>query len=136
MNQHLVFYDGSCGLCDLIVRFLLDQDSKKIFLFAPLNGQTAKRELQSLPESLKREDSLVLIENFGTKSQQIHVLAKGAFRIAWLLGGGWTLLGSFFYLPGFLTNWGYRLIAKHRHRFFSNDACRLPDQKDQSRFLP
>lgn len=132
MPKHLVFYDGECGLCDHFVQFLLKYDKKAQFAFAPLQGETAKRLLVSVP----KEDSLVLIENYTSQNREVYQLGKGAFRILWLLGGPFRLLGWPFFFPPFFYNWGYRLIAKHRHQFFSSDVCQLPDPNKKDLFLP
>lgn len=136
MDKHLVFYDGSCGLCDHVVQFLLKHDHKGIFLFAPLQGSTALSTIQKLPEEYKRLDSLILLENYQSDHQESYVLGQGAFRILWLLGGPWKLLGWISYLPPILYNWGYRLVASNRHHFFSAEKCILPDEKNKNRFLP
>lgn len=135
-QKHLVFYDGQCGLCDYVVQFILRNDEKKIFLFAPLQGETAKVVLKDLPDEYKQLDSLVLIENYQGQDQQFLVMGKAAFRILWLLGGRWALMGLYSFLPSYLYDWGYRFVAQNRHRFFDKDACMLPTVKSKDRFLP
>lgn len=133
-HKHLVFYDGECGLCDHIVQFLLSVDKKEKFLFAPLQGKTAAELLQELPEQYKQVDSLILVENYGTERQHFYVLGKAAFRICWLLGGFWAIPGAISFLPAFLYNWGYRLVARNRKHFLS-ETCILPKTQYRNRFL-
>lgn len=132
MPKHLVFYDGTCGLCDHAVQFVLKHDQKQEFAFAPLQGKTAKELLKFVPQ----EDSLVLIEDYQTQDRKIYQLGEGAFRIMWLLGGGFYFLGWPFFFPSFLYNWGYRFVASHRHQLFPQDSCQLPDPTMKDRFLP
>lgn len=134
--KHLVFYDGQCGLCDQVVQFILLRDKQGVFGFAPLQGKTAEEKLISLPESLKNFDSIILIEDFNTSLQKISVLGYAALRILWLIGGRWALIGWISFLPPFLYNWAYRLVAKYRHRFFPQGVCILPDPALRERFLP
>lgn len=129
--KHLVFYDGACGFCDHVVQWLIRHDKSGIFLFAPLKGETADIFLQGI----SREDSLVLIENFQTPHQKMFLFGQAAFRILWLLKGPWMLLGWINFLPPCLYNWGYTLVAKNRHHFFSSDVCSLPDPSLKDRFL-
>lgn len=129
--KHLLFYDGTCGLCDHAVQFVLKRDKNALFLFAPLQGTTAKKWIQQ-PLG---EDSLLLIENMNAPNEKRLLLAQGAFRILWLLGGIWALPGLLSFLPGFLFNWAYRLVAKNRHRLFSKEVCILPDPAQRARFL-
>lgn len=136
IGKHLVFYDGQCGLCDHVVQFLLKVDGKKEFLFAPLQGETASKRLQNVPESVKKADSLILLENYQSQNEKLYIFGHGAFRIAWLLGGYWRLLGWLSFLPPVLYNWGYQLVARYRHRIFRADVCRLPEKSEENRFLP
>lgn len=133
-GQNLIFYDGQCGLCDRTVQLLLDVDKDRIFKFAPLQGSTAKALLQDVPNEIKTADSLILIEQFETDNKKIYILAKAALHICWLLGGWWMLLGWISFLPGFLYNWVYRIIAKNRTKIFSQ-SCILP-RPTSDRFLP
>ncbi|CAF23415.1 thiol-disulfide oxidoreductase DCC family protein [Candidatus Protochlamydia amoebophila] len=138
MNEckHLVFYDGECGLCDSLVQFLIKIDHDKQFAFAPLQGETAKQRLSHLPFTARNIDTLIFIENFKSPHFKICISSQAVFRICWLIGKGWTFLGLLYFLPSFLFDWIYRLVARYRHRFMSKAECPLPlsDQKD--RFFP
>ncbi|MFI0435780.1 MAG: thiol-disulfide oxidoreductase DCC family protein [Parachlamydiaceae bacterium] len=133
---HLVFYDGECGLCDRVVQLLIAQDQQRLFVFASLQGKTASQYLSHLPAAIRFTDSLILIENYRSSSPRVHILAKGALRIAWLLGWPWLLVGWLSFFPGWVFGWVYRLIASHRHYFFSKTTCIVPLAEDQERFLP
>jgi predicted DCC family thiol-disulfide oxidoreductase YuxK len=134
--SHLVFYDGACGLCDRVVQFVFKEDKKKLFAFAPLQGDTASQYLKNLPPEIRFSDSLILIENYRSPYPRVYILAKGALRIAWLLGWPWMLMGWLSFFPGWFFNWSYRLIANNRHRFFPNDQCFIPPANQKERFLP
>lgn len=134
--SHLVFYDGECGLCDRIVQTLLKVDKHECLAFAPLQGETASRYLKDLPSEYKGVDSLILIENYHSESHKIYIRSKAAFRICWLIGGSWVLIGWLSFLPAFFFDWAYRLVAKNRHRLFPQTACILPRPDQKHRFLP
>ncbi len=133
---HLVFYDGSCGLCDRIVQFLLKEDRQKLFVFAPLQGETASIFLKNLPPEMRFTDSLILIEHYKSPYPRVSILGKGALRIAWLLGWPWLCIGWLSFLPGWMFDWAYRLVAKNRHRFFPQTECIIPNAEQRDRFLP
>lgn len=136
MNEHLVFYDGPCGFCNRVVRFLIKADHEKHFLFAPLQGETAKDILKNLPPEIKQEDSLILVENFQQSNRKFYILARGVFQIFWLLGGFWSLIGSLSFLPSFLYDWGYRLVARNRQLFKKPSECPILSPEEKNRFLP
>jgi len=135
MSRHLLFYDGECGLCDRAVQFVLKHDRKKEFIFAPLQGVTAVKELAQLPPELKTIDSLILLQDYGTPEQEITTHGRGAMRICWLLGGWWALIGWKSFLPSWPFDVAYRFVARNRHRLFSQ-ACIVPDPEHRERFLP
>lgn len=135
-SDHLVFYDGTCGLCDQIVQLILHYDTRETFSFAPLEGSTAKKMLEAVPPEMKTADSLILIEDYRSSNPKFFILGKGALRICWLLGGFWAVPGILSWLPPFFYDWSYRLLAKNRHRFFKNTSCFVPKQELQHRFLP
>jgi len=136
--MHLVFYDGECGLCDHVVQWLLKVDQSHQFLFAPLNGETAAKKLQNVPERVKTADSIILIENYQQTDEVTYIYGKAALRICWLLGGGWAILGILSFIPSFFYDWVYWIVAKIRYQVFGKKTvCSLPETPiDKSRFLP
>lgn len=53
-----------------------------------------------------------------------------------LLGGGWRLVRILLWIPRFLRDPLYRLIAHYRYRLFGkHDSCLLPDEKWKTKFL-
>ena len=135
-GQDLIFYDGECGLCDMVVQFVLLRDKQKRYVFAPLQGETALELLKDLPSEYKQLDSLVLVENYASKARKYYVMGRGAFRIAWNLGGLWALVGWLNFLPPVLYDWGYRWVARNRYRLFGKIFCVIPDYSQKGRFLP
>ena len=111
--QHLIFFDDGCSLCRKSIRLILDIDHDEIFSFAPLDGNTAARELPRVLKGWQKEDSLVLLENYGTLKQKLWLRGRAVFRIFWLLGDFWTLLGWLCFVP-IGVDFLYRIIARHR----------------------
>jgi predicted DCC family thiol-disulfide oxidoreductase YuxK len=128
MGKHILFYDSTCGMCHRAVQFTLLKDRNKSFVFAPLNGETAKE--YPLPDV----DSLILVENFDDPEKQaIYTFGKGFLRTMRHLGGLWRL---FSYLPAFPVDIAYRWIAKRRYKWFESPNCPIPSNSDKKRFLP
>ncbi len=126
--MNIVFYDGTCPLCNRAVRFLLAVDKKRVFYYAPLEGETAADKLKNLRSKHPNLDTLVLYQD----ENRISIEGKAVFRIFWLLGGKYALIGWLSFLPSFLFDLIYRFIACYRFKLFSK---KTPITKTD-RFLP
>lgn len=135
MATETVFYDGDCGLCHRTVRFVLRRDPDgRAFRFAPLGGETFRRELDedrraSLPDSIAvyTEDGRLLTRSDGT----VHILRR--------LGGVWGVLGALLsVVPRVLRDAAYDAVARIRHRLFSRPdaACPVASPALRARFDP
>jgi len=129
-----IFYDGHCGLCHGLVRFVLSEDqSADPFSFAPLQGEAIK---QSITEGARAglPDSVVVVE------QNKNVLTRSTAVIYVLkrLGGLWFLGGAMLSLiPRALRDVGYDAIASVRKRIFgtTEEVCPLLPRALRARFL-
>ena len=130
-GRPIVFFDGDCTICNASVDFILRHDKRDEFLFAPLQGETARSLLPPLPAN-SDDWSMMLIDERGTFDR-----SDAALRVAARLGGSWSLAGLALHLPRWLRDGVYRFIARNRHGFFGDrDICRVPTEAEQPRFLP
>ena len=127
-NRKIVFFDGVCHACHFAVKVILRFDRKKVFYFAPLQGELASR----LTGARAKELDTLVVYAFGVT----RVKSEALFYIAKNLGGVFWLLMPFKILPRFLTDGVYDLFAKYRYRVFGKfDSCVLPSKADLERFL-
>lgn len=111
----IIFYDGTCPLCNRAVRFLLAADKKQQFYYAPLEGETAAEKLKDFRSKRPDLDTLVLYQN----AEHILIEGRAILRILWHMGGLYAWIGWLSFLPTFPFDWAYRLIAFNRFRLFS-----------------
>ena len=127
MSANIVFFDGTCNLCNGFVDFLIRREPS--FSFAPLQGVTAQKVL---PEELKHGLSTIIYYRDGDFLKQSEAIAY-IFKdigFSWL----WLLMRV---LPKSFTNSIYRFISKRRYRLFGKrESCRLPKKEEQVYFLP
>lgn len=127
-----MLYDGVCGLCHRTVAWLLKRDREKQFHFAPLQGATAARLRELYPDIPTDLDTVVYVED-----GRVHVRAKAFLYAARHLPRPWRWAYHVRWLPRFLVNPFYWLVARTRYRIFGKlDACQVPDVADRSRLLP
>ncbi len=131
MNErpNIVLFDGVCNLCNGAVQFILARDDAKYFSFASLQSVVGQ-ELQKQYGVLENVDSIVLVENGKayTHSDAALGIAKHLHGLSWI--------SAFAFVPKFLRDWFYNLLAKNRYRLFGKrESCWLPTPELRSRFL-
>jgi predicted DCC family thiol-disulfide oxidoreductase YuxK len=118
----IVFYDGACGLCHRIVRFILAEDRQAVFRLAPLQGRFFEQTVgAAMRESLP--DSIVV----RTADGRLLSRARGSIEIGAALGGIWRLLSMIAAcLPQRLADGAYDRIAAARRGLFAPPATTCP----------
>jgi predicted DCC family thiol-disulfide oxidoreductase YuxK len=135
-RQTLVLYDGVCGLCNRVVRFLLRRDRNDRLRFAALQSALAQRVLARHPVQAGAMDTVLLVRDYEKPSEQLLVRSEAAIEAARALGGVWALCAVLYVLPRFVRDAGYDLIAWRRYWMFGKlESCPLPDSSVQHKFL-
>jgi len=128
VSEPLVLYDGTCGLCDRGVRFILDRDPRAVFRFAPL--QSALGERVRAQHGIVGLDTMVLVIGDRAWTRSGAVL-----RIARSLRFPWPLAYAAIIVPSPLRNLAYRAVAATRHRWSPAPVCRLSTAAERARFV-
>ncbi len=128
----IVLFDGVCNFCNSSVQFIIKNDPKAYFSFAPLQSEYAQNILLNKGFEAKNFDSVVLIEN-----DKYFTKTNAALRIARRLNGLYPLVFYAFYpIPAFLRDWIYNLIAKYRYKIWGKkETCMIPTPEIRQRFL-
>ncbi|WP_306600976.1 thiol-disulfide oxidoreductase DCC family protein [Geothrix sp. 21YS21S-2] len=124
----LLFYDGGCGLCHGLVRFLARRSGT--CRFAPLGGATFR---ERFPEA-DPPASVVVVHG-----DRVLLRSEAVLHLLLGLGGGWTLLARLGgRVPRGLRDGAYDVVARARNRLFSRpeSACPRVPPSIQARFLP
>jgi predicted DCC family thiol-disulfide oxidoreductase YuxK len=104
-NRSIIFFDGVCNLCNRSVDFLIRRDKRNRLLFAPLQGEMAKRMIPALNA-----------DNFSTfiycEDGRYYSRSSAALRALGRLSPLWSLVKVFLLLPPFLRDAIYNYIAK------------------------
>ena len=132
-GKPILFYDGNCGLCHRVIRFLLAEDRYGQVRFAPLQGKmfigaVTEGKRQRLP------DSIVLL----TADGELHTQSSAVGLLLLSLGGLWRPLGHMLLaIPKPLRDLGYSAVGKIRkHLFPAPDAlCPVVTPALKERFV-
>jgi len=127
----VIFFDGVCGLCNRFVDFVLRRDPKGLFLFSPLQGETAARRLDTA--DIADLKTVVVFDG-----DRAYRKSAAVIRVLGRLGGFWrAAAGLMWIVPRPIRDLGYSWIANNRYAIFGKkETFRLPTAEERSRFLP
>lgn len=127
----IILFDGVCNFCNSTVNFVLQQDHRQLFRFAPLQSTASQQLLQKHRLPTQNFDSFILIEN-----GKAYKGSTAALRLANHLPWYWKWTQLFWIVPRFIRDGIYKLIAKNRYRWFGKkDSCMIPLPHWRNRFL-
>ena len=132
--KHLVLYDGACGLCDRTVQWILAHDPERRFHFAPLQGPTAAA-VRTRHAGLPTDPDCVIYVDRSSGTERVFVRSEAVFRLTERLASPPAWIGWAAWLPRWLTDLGYRVVARARHYLSRTLTCPLPSDA-RARFLP
>lgn len=130
-NHHIILFDGVCNFCNFWVNFIIDRDKDDIFKFAAMQSKAGQKLLNKLYLKTEDFDTFILIDGeiYFTKS-------TAALKIARKLNYPVKVLYYFIFIPKFLRDLIYSLIAINRYKFFGKrDVCRVPNKNEKKKFL-
>ncbi len=131
MPSPIVLFDGVCNLCNSSVQFLIRNDKKKQLRFASLQSDFGQEVLRKFNLPQTDFNSFVLLEG-----EKVYLRSSAALRIAYYLGGFWTIFQIFWIIPPFIRNAIYNFIAKNRYKWFGKKTeCMMPSPELRERFL-
>jgi predicted DCC family thiol-disulfide oxidoreductase YuxK len=126
----VIFFDDVCVMCNGFVNLILKVDRQQQFWFAPLRGETARELLPPLPDDPSKW-SMVYVDESG-----VHDESDASLEVYRRLGGAWWVLSLARFIPAWIRNPVYRVIARNRYRWFGKrEACRIPSAAEKTRFL-
>jgi len=136
-GSSVILYDGVCGLCDRLVRFVLRHDSRERFRFASLQSPFAAAVLARYGANPQALDTMYVVEDYARPEERLISRSDATSVILKKLGGAWGILGSLLTIvPRGLRNWAYNRVARDRYRIFGKfDSCPVPDPRQRHRFL-
>lgn len=134
--KHLILYDGICGLCDRLCRFVLARDRRAVFRFAALQSATGRRMLDSHGGDPLHLDTFYVVLRYESQQPELLAKSRAALFVMGRLSWPWKLMLTLRLLPLRLLDWGYDRIARRRYKLFGRyDTCRMPSPEFRDRFL-
>ena len=124
-------FDGVCNFCNGSINFVVKQDKKDVFRFAPLQSEAGQKLLQQYQLPEENFHSFVLIED-GKVYQKSTAVLKVFNQLPWY----WKELQVLRIVPTVLRNAIYDFIARNRYKWFGKkEECMMPTPAVKKRFL-
>ncbi|MFH4965249.1 DCC1-like thiol-disulfide oxidoreductase family protein [Gaetbulibacter sp. M235] len=131
-DKKLILFDGICNLCNSSVLYVIKNDKKDKFRFAPIQSEFGQNLIEKYGVNTEKTDSILLY----TEENGIDYKSTAALKIAYYLGFPNNLISVFLIVPSFIRNWVYGYIAKNRYIWFGKkESCMIPTPELKSKFL-
>jgi predicted DCC family thiol-disulfide oxidoreductase YuxK len=129
--KHILLFDGECALCNGLVEFVIRNDSKGKFKFAPLKSEPGIKVLESGRLYENELDTFVYCRN-----NRFYFRSTAAIYLLFELGGLWKIFYALLIVPPALRDLVYNAIAYNRYKIFGRTKnCINPSLEITSRFL-
>ena len=126
----IILFDGQCIFCDHSVQFILKRDVDEVFQFASLQSDIGQQLLKQYNVDSSMDSIVVIYMN------KLYTQSDAAIVIAQQFKGLWKLLTVVKFIPKWLRDKMYVVIAKNRYRLFGEmDTCRIPTEEEKRRFI-
>jgi len=130
-SEKVILFDGVCVFCNFWVDFIIKKDKNKIFKFAPLQSDAAKRLIEKYQIDTSESDSIFLIED-----NECYMKSTAVLRIAKSLNGLWQVLYVFRFIPPFIRDSVYDFVANNRYKLFGKrPKCRVPAGNEKNQII-
>jgi predicted DCC family thiol-disulfide oxidoreductase YuxK len=119
--RNTVIYDGDCGICTKLARFVRRR-------VRPDAEVRASQELDLAAYGVTEADCAEALQ-YVTAGGEVHAAQDAVARLLLASGAGWRLLGRLLLVPGVnaLAGVGYRWVARNRYRLpGASEACAVP----------
>ena len=136
MNNPVILYDGVCGLCDRLVRFVLKHDQRGFFRFAALQGHFAAKALARHGKDAAQLEAMCVIAGEKSRPEELLCKSDAAIFVVRQLNWPWKAAVLLKIVPRGLRDRAYDWIARRRYRIFGKlEQCAVPSAAERERFI-
>jgi predicted DCC family thiol-disulfide oxidoreductase YuxK len=134
----VIVFDGECGMCSGLVRWLLKRDKRERLRFVSSASPIADAILSR--HGLGAEtvsETILAVRNFAEPGESVLQHSAAVVAILGELPPPWSLARvAMDWLPRWLRDFGYRLVAGNRYRIWGRATrCPVPTAAERGRFL-
>jgi predicted DCC family thiol-disulfide oxidoreductase YuxK len=140
-DRLLVIFDGQCGLCNRVVRWLVRHDQRDRLRFVASESTSVAglltRQGIDAPDSESGPATILVVREFGHATEVVLVRSEAVLALLAELPRPWpSVAAALRWIPRPVRDLGYRLIARWRYVLRGRLAqCPLPTAENRVKFL-
>ena len=137
----LVIFDGHCGLCNGSVRWFLVRDRRDRLRFVPSESPKVagilRRHGVNMAADPAGPNTILVVRDPDGPTERLLERSDGVMAMLEELPRPWpAVAGVLRWIPRWLRDFAYRLIARWRYRIWGRlESCPLPTAEERGRFL-
>ena len=129
-SKNILFYDGTCALCNRSVQFVLRHEKNTDLFFCALQSNYAQNALRNSVYNFSEMSTMVLLKN-----DKVYVKSGAALELCAFFKQPFSWLKLLAVFPERWRNGVYDWVSKNRKRFLKKDFCYIPGPENKNRFL-
>ncbi len=131
-TKKIILFDGVCNLCSNTVQFIVKRDTKDVFRFVALQSEIGQKLTKERGIDTSQVDSIIVIE----PGVAYYIKSDAAIEISREIGGAWSVLALFKWVPTRIRNIVYDFVARNRYTWYGKkETCMIPTPELKAKFL-
>lgn len=130
-DEHVILFDGVCKLCHAWSRFIIKNDTARLFRLCSVQSPQGKAILEHFGYDSEDVTTMLLAQ-----TDRCYDKSDAFLQVMHGLGWPYRILYAACIIPRPIRNWLYDRIALNRYYLFGKyDSCILPEPDHQKHFL-
>ena len=130
-SHDIILFDAVCVICNGWAKFLIKYDKKIQFKLVSAQSELGTALLKHYQMSTEHYTTMVVI-----KDGKLYTESTALPKVMQLLGFPFSLMNAGYFIPRFIRDFLYRLVALNRYKLFGKtDSCLIPSLENKRHFL-
>lgn len=130
-SHDFILFDAVCVICNGWAKFLIKYDKKIQFKLVSAQSELGTALLKHYQMSTEHYTTMVVI-----KERKLYTESTALLKVMQHLGFPFSLMNAGYFIPRFIRDFLYRLVALNRYKLFGKtDSCLIPSHENKCHFL-
>ena len=130
-SHDIILFDAVCVICNGWAKFLIKYDKKIQFKLVSAQSELGTALLKHYQMSTEHYTTMIVI-----KDGKLYTESTALLKVMQHLGFPFSLMNAGYFIPRFIRDFLYRLVALNRYKLFGKtDSCLIPSHENKRHFL-